>query len=173
LRLQADGRERTWGNGGRLEDLYVRHAGSAGRLAYVLTGNRTAAEDLVQEAFIRVASRGRREVEGDAFAAYLRRTIVNLHISWMRRRKLERAYLRRETGRPATDVPPDVEAQQDMRRRLLALPPRQRAALVLRYYEDLSEAETADVLGCSRAAAKSLVSRGIEALRTDMRGEDR
>jgi RNA polymerase sigma factor (sigma-70 family) len=58
-----------------------------------------------------------------------------------------------------------VAAREELWRELLALPPRQRAAIVLRFYEDLSERETADVLGCSAAAAKSLVARAMETLR--------
>ncbi len=156
-----------------LEDLYLRHAGHGMRLAYLLTGERAAAEDLVQDAFIRVASKTSRLESDAAFAAYLRKTIVNLHTSLMRRRKVERAYLKREASRPATDaVLPDIDAQDEMRRRLLALPPRQRAALALRYYEDLSESEAAEIMRRSPGAVKSLTSRGLRALRAEMQGED-
>ncbi len=156
-----------------LEDLYLRHAARALRLAYLLTGERAGAEDLFQEAFIRVAAKASRLETDAAFAAYLRKTIVNLHTSLMRRRKVERAYLTREASQPATDaVLPDIDVQDDMRWRLLALPPRQRAALVLRYYEDLSESEAAEILRCSPGAVKSLTSRGLRALRAEMRGED-
>ena len=78
---------------GRLEELYVRNAPGALRLAYFLTGNRELAEDLVQEAFVRVAGRFRHLRVPDAFDAYLRRTIVNLSTSQLRRAKLERAYV--------------------------------------------------------------------------------
>lgn len=156
-----------------LEDLYLHHARRAMRLAYLLTGERPAAEDLVHDAFIRVASKTSRLESDAAFAAYLRKTIVNLHTSLMRRRKIERAYLTREASRPAIDAAlPDIDVQDDMRRRLLSLPPRQRAALALRYYEDLSESEAAEILRCSPGAVKSLTSRGLRALRADMRGED-
>ena len=67
---------------------------------------------------------------------------------------------------------PDVGAREDLWKALATLPARQRAALVLRYYEDLSERETAEVLGCSVAAVKSLVARGGGALRELIRGED-
>ena len=155
-----------------LEGLYLRHAPRAMRLAYLLTGERAGAEDLVQDAFIRVASKTSKLDNDAAFAGYLRKTIVNLHTSRMRRRKVERAYIAREASRPTTDaVLPDIDIRNDMRRRLLALPPRQRAALVLRYYEDLSEAEAAAILRCSPGAVKSLTSRGVRALRAEMRGE--
>jgi len=66
---------------------------------------------------------------------------------------------------------PDFDLQQDMWRRLQVLPDRQRAALVLRFYEDLSEQRIAEVLGCRPGTVKSLVSRGLQALRGEMRGD--
>ncbi len=159
----------------RLEDVYARHVPAAMRLAFLLTGDRDKAEDLVQEAFVRCVGRFRHLRMPDAFDAYLRRAVVNLHTSSLRRRRVERAWLAREGSAAArrTTSMPDVGAREDLWRRLLALPARQRAALVLRYYEDLSEREAADVLGCSVAALKSLGSRGLEALRTEIEGEDR
>lgn len=156
---------------GDLAELYERHAQAAGRLAFLLTGDRALAEDLVQDAFVRVVGRFRHLRVPDAFAAYLRRTIVNLHTSYLRRRRLERAYLERE-GRPAFDATtPDEGGAGELWRAVLALPTRQRAAVVLRYYEDLSERETADVLGCSTAAAKSLVARAMRSLRAEIESE--
>ena len=157
--------------GGLLADLYERHVQAAGRLAYLLTGDRVLAEDLVQEAFVRVVGRFRHLRVPDAFEAYLRRTIVNLHTSQLRRRRLERAYLERE-GRAVSEATlPDVGAREELWRAVLTLPARQRAAVVLRYYEDLSERETADVLGCSTAAAKSLVARAMQLLRAEIESE--
>jgi RNA polymerase sigma factor (sigma-70 family) len=66
---------------------------------------------------------------------------------------------------------PDVGAREELWRAVLALPPRQRAAIVLRFYEDLSERETADALGCSTAAAKSLVARAMQTLRAQIESE--
>lgn len=158
----------------RLAEMYVRHAPAAGRLAYLLTGSHAEAEDLVQEAFVRVVGRFGHLRVPDAFGAYLRRTIVNLHTSRLRRVRVERAYLQREGQRPSkATAMPDVGAREALWRRLLELPPRQRAAVVLRYYEDLSETETAEVLRCSVAAVKSLVARAMEALRTTVGSEDR
>jgi RNA polymerase sigma-70 factor (sigma-E family) len=159
---------------GRLDELYVRHAPAAGRLAYLLTGSNTEAEDLVQEAFVRVVGRFAHLRVPDAFEAYLRRTIVNLHTSRLRRARVERAYLEREGRRPPeADRIPDVGAREGLWRRLLELPPRQRAAVVLRYYEDLSEAETAQILRCSVAAVKSLVARAMETLRSTVGSNER
>jgi RNA polymerase sigma-70 factor (sigma-E family) len=159
---------------GRLDELYARHVGAGMRLAYLLTANQQQAEDLVQEAFVRCVGRFRYMRVPDAFDAYLRRAIVNLHTSGLRRKRVERAWLAREVGRlPRTGSPfPDVGARADLWTTLTTLPPRQRAALVLRYYEDLSERDTAQVLGCSVAAVKSLTARGVEALRGEIRGED-
>jgi RNA polymerase sigma-70 factor (sigma-E family) len=156
---------------GVLADLYERHAPAAGRLAYLLTGDRVLAEDLVQEAFVRVVGRFRHLRVPDAFEAYLRRTIVNLHTSQLRRRRLERAYLEREGRAEASTTDPDIDAREELWRAVLALPPRQRAAVVLRFYEDLSERETADALGCSPSAAKSLVARAMQTLRARIESE--
>jgi RNA polymerase sigma-70 factor (sigma-E family) len=159
---------------GGIDELYARHIGTGVRLAFLLTGDRGHAEDLAQEAFIRCIGRFRHLRQPDAFEAYFRRAIVNLHTSGLRRRRLERAWLHREGASSAARVStqPDVGAREDLWRALATLPPRQRAALVLRYYEDLSEHDAAQVLGCSVAALKSLVARGSETLRDLIRGEE-
>jgi RNA polymerase sigma-70 factor (sigma-E family) len=160
---------------GELADLYVRHVPAANRLAFLLTGDRSQAEDLVHDAFVRCVGRFGHLRAHEAFDAYFRRTIVNLHTSRLRRVRVERAYLSKEAGRaghPPTSGLPDIAGHEDMWRRLGTLPPRQRAVLVLRYYEDLSERETADALRCSVAAVKSLTARATSALREGIRGED-
>ena len=125
----------------RLEELYVRHAPAALRLAYFLTGDPEAARDLVQDAFVRMAGRFRHLRQPDAFDAYLRRTIVNLHASGLRRLRAERSSLAREAALtvPVAHEDDDHGARDEMWHAILSLPPRQRAAIVLRYYEDLSE----------------------------------
>lgn len=85
----------TEAEGGRLAELYVSHAAEAIRLAYVLTGDRQLAEDLVQDAFVKLAGRLAHLRDPGAFDSYLRRTVVNLTNSYFRRKRLERAYLRR------------------------------------------------------------------------------
>ena len=164
----------TDGAAGRIADLYERHVSAAGRFAYLLTGDRGQAEDLVQEAFVRVIGRFGHLRVPDAFEAYLRRTIVNLHTSTLRRRQVERGYLRRTRQRaePSAHMP-DVGAREDLWRALGELTPRQRAAIVLRFYEDLSERETAGVLRCSPAAVKSLVARAMDSLRATIGSEPR
>jgi RNA polymerase sigma-70 factor (sigma-E family) len=154
--------------------LYVRHAPGALGLAYLLTGDRYLAEDLVQEAFVRIAGRFRHLRAPDAFESYLRRTVVNLFTSELRRRRVERAYLQRgdqRAGEMPTD-PVDLGVRDQLWRALGLLPTRQRAAVVLRYHEDLSERDVAAILGCSVPAMKSLVSRGMETLRGEFQGGD-
>jgi RNA polymerase sigma-70 factor (sigma-E family) len=167
--LTAD--DATWSG---LESLYLQHAPSALRFAYFLSGDQEAARDLVQDAFVRVAGRFRYLRQPDEFDTYLRRTIVNLHASKLRRLKVERSSLAREAALPVevtSDGAPEV--RDEMWHAILGLPPRQRAAIVLRYYEDLSERQAADVLRCSVAALNQLVVRATASLRERMGEEAR
>jgi RNA polymerase sigma-70 factor (sigma-E family) len=149
-----------------LAETYVRSAPEAIRLAYLLTGDRALAEDLAQEAFVRFVARLHYIRDHHAVDAYLRRTIVNLSRNYFRRRAVERSFLERQAGqRQPEHLEPDVSMHQAMRAALLALPVRQRAAIVLRYYEDLPETQIADILRCRPATVRSLVSRGLQALR--------
>jgi RNA polymerase sigma-70 factor (sigma-E family) len=152
--------------GSRLAEIYERSAPAGFRLAYLLTGDRALAEDLVQEAFLRFVGRLHHLRDPDAFHGYLRRTIVNLSTDVFRRRAVERSYLERRTAELREEShDPDVAAYGSMRAALLSLPQRQRAAIVLRYYEDLHESEIANLLRCRPATVRSLVARGLEALR--------
>ncbi|MBV1851773.1 SigE family RNA polymerase sigma factor [Catellatospora sp. NEAU-YM18] len=131
--------------------------------ATLLAGGRSAGEDLLQAALERTI-RAWRRVEGDP-EAYLRRTLYHLAVdSWRLRRR------RPETiGRYEPPAQPDESDRIALRRALLQslaeLPPRQRAVLVLRYWEQLSEAEAAAALGCSVGTVKSSASRGLARLR--------
>ena len=126
----------------------------------------------MQDAFVKLAGRLAHLRDPDAFDAYLRRTVVNLANSHFRRKRLERAYVERLKQAPSPEVEADDPGMRDdLWRRLQALPERQRAALILRFYEDLSEQRIADVLGCRPGTVKSLLSRGLERLRGGMRGE--
>jgi RNA polymerase sigma-70 factor (sigma-E family) len=156
-----------------LGDLYVRNAPEGIRLAFLLTGDRDLAEDLVQDAFVRLVGRLRHLREPGAFHAYLRRTIVNLATSHFRRRRVERAYLERLAGTPAIEANRNQELDETMHRALLRLPERQRAAMVLRFYEDLSDVQTAEILRCSPGTVRSLVSRGMKTLRSELEGKTR
>jgi RNA polymerase sigma-70 factor (sigma-E family) len=160
----------------KLDELYARHAGGAVRLAYLLLQDRAVAEDIVQDAFVRLAGRLVHLRDPGAFDAYLRRTVVNLSRSYVRRKMLERAFLRREMATAQRDTvrwpTSSVEDRELLWRALGRLPERQRVAIVLRFYEDLPEAQVADILRCRPGTVKSRVSRGLEALRLEMRGEN-
>ena len=158
---------------GLLSDLYVAYAPDGIRLAYLLTGDVARAEDLVQEAFARLVGRLRHLREPNAFWTYLLRTIVNLATSHFRHRRVERAYLERLAAAPSAVANDNEELDEIMHRGLLGLPQRQRAAIVLRFYEDLSDVQTAAVLGCSPGTVRSLVSRGMKTLREGLEGVPR
>ena len=156
-----------------LGEFYTAHADSAKRLAYLLTGDNELAEDITQDAFVKMAGRlgGLRNKE--AAAAYLRRTVMNLSRSHFRRKRVERSYLQREAGmhRMETVEAPDVIEADALWIELQRLAYRQRCAIVLRYYEDLSEQQAAEVLDCSVGALKALTSRAMEQLRARVGSE--
>lgn len=159
---------------GMLATLYREHADSAVRLAYLITGEEAVAEELVHEAFIRVAGRWTHVRDPEAFGRYLRQTVVNLARMHLRRRGIERRHLHTALAprgeQPGTEW--EVTAREAIRSCLLALPYRQRAAIVLRVYLDLPDGEIAAILRCRPATVRSLVSRGLVRLRAVMRGED-
>jgi RNA polymerase sigma-70 factor (sigma-E family) len=157
---------------GRLADLYARHSPAAGRLAYLLTGDATLAEDLTQEAFVRAFGRFRDLRRPESFEWYLRRTIVNLTRSHFRKQRTEREFLARQPSGPHAEPSADHSERDAMWRTLQLLPPKQRTALVLRFYEDLGNAEVADAMGCPIGTAKSLIHRGLERLRTEVTEHD-
>jgi RNA polymerase sigma-70 factor (sigma-E family) len=136
------------------------------RTAYLLTGNRADAEDLLQTALAKTYLAWDRIQERDALDGYVRRVLVNTQTSWWRRRKVDEyptgELPERGTGRDATE---DLVLHDALWTALSGLPKRQRAAVVLRYYEDLSEAETAQVLGVSVGTVKSTTSRALIKLR--------
>jgi RNA polymerase sigma-70 factor (sigma-E family) len=136
------------------------------RTAYLITGNRADAEDLLQTALAKTYLAWGRIRERESVDAYVRRVLVNTHTSIWRRG-------RRATVVPYADVPEraggdDAESadlHDALWRALTTLPAKMRAAVVLRYYEQLSEAEVADVLGCSIGTVKSQTSRALLKLR--------
>ena len=157
-----------------LGELYARHAPGAVRFAFLLTGDQAAAEDLFHDAFIRAGAKLGALRDPEAFGGYLRRAIVNLHTSKLRRLRLERAHSHREServarGAPAADA--GIDDREVLWQGIRRLPARQRAAIVLRYYDDQTEHATAQILGCSVAAVKSLTQRALASLRAEIPGD--
>jgi RNA polymerase sigma-70 factor (sigma-E family) len=137
------------------------------RTAYLLTGDWQEAEDLVQSALVRVHRNWHRIERRDAPAVYARRVLVNVAASsWRRRLRLREHSVESLPDLPAPDAFGRSDDRDVLRRACLELPPRMRAVLVLRYFEDLSEAETAATLGISLGAVKSQTSRALGRLRT-------
>lgn len=150
---------------GELERFLAERADLLMRTAVLLTGSREAGQDLLQTALERLL-RHWRTLDGDP-EGYLRRTLYNLAADGYRRQgRLQRKLrlLRAETPAPA-DATSGVDLRDAMVRLLLQLPPRQRAVLVLRYWEQLTESETAAVLGWPEGTVKSATSRGLRRLR--------
>ena len=151
---------------GRFEDLYMAHGPEALRVAYLITGDKALAEDVAQEAFVRLLKRFHDLRNPHAFRAYLLRTVMNLTKSHFRKLKREREFAKLETGQQIED-PVDVGSHDVLWSAVLRLPERQRTALVLRYCQDLSEQQTADIMQISLKAVKSLVGRGLAKLRSE------
>ena len=148
-----------------MEALYSAHAQRAGRLAYFLVGDREVAQELVQEAFLKVFARWGNLREPESFAAYLNRTIVNLANKTYRRREVERRYLETQPAGEVVAPQRDYETVDELWAQLQLLPKRQKTAIVLRYYEDLTEHQAAEAMGCSVTAVASLVQRALSTLR--------
>ena len=132
------------------------------RVAFLLTSDRGAAEDLLQTALLKTSRHWGRLSDRDAAYAYVRRVIVTTHTSWLRRRRVHEVLLDEMPDR--CPEAPVIEAGRALRA-LEDLPPRMRAVVVLRWYEGLTEAETAEALGCSLGSVKSQASRGLARLR--------
>jgi RNA polymerase sigma-70 factor (sigma-E family) len=148
-------------------DAYVR-ARWAGlfRIAYLLTGDRHRGEDLVQQALLRVAGRWSTVVAAGDPDRYVRRVLYHEHISWWRRGMRAVTEVTAEAPPAAAADPSDrVVTALAVHRALARLAPRQRAVLVLRYFEDLSEAQTAEVLGVRVGTVKSQLRDGLARLR--------
>jgi RNA polymerase sigma-70 factor (sigma-E family) len=149
-----------------IEALYRSHRQPMVQLARLLTGSPAVAEEIVQEAFIKFArSAGKK----DEPAAYLRVIVVNLARSQQRRTLLERRLA------PEAPVLSGIAEVDETWSALRRLPFRQRAVLMLRYYEDLPEADIARLLGCRPGTVKSALHRGLASLRKELgdRNEER
>lgn len=152
-------------------DEWVQSRGAALlRFAYLITRDHARAEDAVQDALVAAYPRWSKILRGGDPEAYLRRCVINADISRWRK------FFRRETpvGEPAafddvTDDHATPYAEQDAVWRLCAaLPTKQRAAVVLRYYEDLPDTDIAEILGCSTSTVRSQIHRALASLRTTL-----
>ncbi len=137
------------------------------RMAYLLTGHRADAEDLVQVALAKTYVAWERIQDRRAVDGYVRRAMVNTHISWWRQRRVEEYPTEHIPEQAVDDHSGNSELHDTVYRALRRLPPRMRAAIVLRFYEDMSEAEIAGVLGVSVGTVKSTISRAVAKLRID------
>lgn len=135
------------------------------RTAFLLCGDRGHAEDLVQTTLAKAYLAWPRICRSDTVDAYVRRVMVNAHISNHRRHRLREQPVDRLSAGLTPDAAEVIAERDRLRTALVQLPARQRAAVVLRHYEDLSEAVTAETLGCSTGTVKSLTSRGLARLR--------
>ena len=135
------------------------------RYGYLLAGNHADAEDLAQQTLLKAYRSWSRVTAADSPTAYLRRTLTNTFLS-QRRPKARRLELLTdappEPGHPSVGGPED---RMTLWPHVRSLPPRQRAVIVLRYYEDLSEQEIADTLGCSTGNVKSTAHHALKSLR--------
>jgi len=139
------------------------------RVAYLLCRDWHRADDLVQSAFLKLYVNWDKARRAGNFDGYVRAILVNLFLSeqkspWWKQITLHREQFDETTLDPAA-LDFDVAGSLDLMAALGAVPPRQRAAIVLRYYCDLSVEETAYLLSCSPGTVKSQTSRGLEALR--------
>jgi RNA polymerase sigma-70 factor (sigma-E family) len=142
------------------------------RTAYAVAGNAASAEDALQSAYVRAYASWGRVSRADHPEAYVRRIVVNEILGTRRR-----AWWQRERPHASPEPPGQVPApdagvveHDAVWLAVLALPPRQRAVIVLRYYEDLSEEQIAETLGCSRGTVKSQASAALSSLRRDAAG---
>jgi RNA polymerase sigma-70 factor (sigma-E family) len=147
-------------------DSYVAlRAGHLLKLAYLLTGNAADAEELVQESLTRIFLAWRKVVAADDRDAYVRRVVVNANQRRFRRRRVTEVFGQEREGCSRADDQSMVEDRQHLAGLLAELPDRQRLVVVLRYYEDLSEAVVANLLGCSVGTVKSQASKALAKLR--------
>lgn len=149
------------------DEFVSTHVDDLLRTAYLIVWDGAEAEDVVQECLLKLARRWPRIRRMDQPRAYARRVLVNLAVDGARGRARRRGELEPEAlaSAIAVDPLPALEARAELLQALGQLPARQRAVLVLRYFNDLTEAQVAEVLGCAPGTVKSSASRGLARLR--------
>jgi RNA polymerase sigma-70 factor (sigma-E family) len=158
----------TRASGEALREAFQRHQSGLVRMCVLVTGEQDLAEDLVQETFVKAASMIERLPEGE-IQPYLRATAMNIWRNRLRRLAVERRP-RPWQGKPSVGLP--IEERDAVWQAIRRLPPRQRACVVLRYYEEQTEQETARLLQCSIGTVKSQTSRALARLRQELHHED-
>ena len=140
------------------------------RFATALTGDPDLAKDLVQEVLIRVSRRWQEIGQLDRPEAYIRKMVVNEFLSWRRRswRLIPSGMSSHLTGRPSPDPADGYIERQALLAELAKLSRRQRTALVLRYYKGFSDAEIAEVMGCTQNTVRGHVFKALAALRIEL-----
>jgi RNA polymerase sigma-70 factor (sigma-E family) len=136
------------------------------RTAWLLTGDRGLAEDLVQTALARAYGKWSKVQQADDRSAYVHRLMINSHLNWRRRLTNTERVVESVPDRGTGDHQAEHAAREEMRTALAQLSPRVRTAVVLRYFEDRSEAQTAQLMRCSVSTVNSHVGRGLSVLRT-------
>jgi RNA polymerase sigma-70 factor (sigma-E family) len=146
-------------------DFVADHAGQLLRTACLVTGDPHLGEDLLQTALAKAYGSWDKVRRANNSVAYVRRLMINAHLSWVRRLTNTEQVLETipETG--SGDLQGAHADSDELRQALRRLSTRVRTALVLRYFEDLSEADTAQLMGCSRSTVNNHVTRGLAALR--------
>jgi RNA polymerase sigma-70 factor (sigma-E family) len=148
-------------------EFVAARSASLARSAWLLTGDEGLAQDLVQTALVKTWSRWDRVVRQDAPEAYVRRVMLSTYLTWSRRRwrgELPVGAVPEHAQRG--DAFETFDLRQSMLAALRGLPPRQRAVVVLRFFDDMTEAQTARVLGCSVGTVKSQGAKAVTKLRT-------
>lgn len=149
----------------QFQDFVRNHGQALLRLAYLLTQDRHLAEDLVQATLLHAYRRWERISRLERPAAYVHKMLVNERRMWSRRRRVLESLHGDLPDRSGPDTSARVDTRDLLWRELARLPARTRAVLVLRYWADYSERDTAEILGCSTGTVKSHASRGLARLR--------
>ena len=144
------------------------HARGLLRTAFLLTGDAHLAEDLLQTALVKTWTRWHTIADVERAPAYVRSVMATTSVAWWRRRWRAEVPTRDVPDTPGGDAYAAVHQRDQIARALARLTPRQRATVVLRFYEDLPESEVATALGCSVGTVKSTTSRALAVLRESM-----
>jgi RNA polymerase sigma-70 factor (sigma-E family) len=152
-----------------LRAAYERWYLSLLRLCVLLVGNVATAEDIVQETFVRAAPR-LPELSEPSVLPYLRRSMANIWKNVLRHRSVELRSMPQLAREESTPFGEGIEERAAIWAAITRLPPRQRACVVLRYYEELTDREIADVLGCSVSTVKSQSHRALRKLSGEIAG---